>query len=147
MRDLVNGVWYLTYAVTVCFAADVFAYFIGRFFGKHKLILSVSPNKTVEGSVAGVIFAILFSLVGGILLETCGNYEINYVLLSIYTLISSVIVQFGDLSMSSVKRIVGIKDFGNILPGNGGILDRFDSDLFVIPFTHLFCVLTGGFIY
>ncbi len=147
VRSLQNGVWYLTYAVTVCFVTDVFAYLIGRFFGKHKLIPNISPNKTVEGAVAGVISAILFSLVGGLLLESYGNYEINYLLLSVYTFAASIIGQFGDLSMSTIKRIVGIKDFGNILPGHGGILDRFDSDLFVVPFTYLFCTVTGGFIF
>lgn len=146
LRLIENGLWYLTLAITLCFITDVAAYLAGRRFGKHKLVPKVSPNKTVEGSLAGVVFAVLVMLLGGILLEYFEVVTINYPLLVIYSLLASVVGQFGDLAMSAVKRVCGIKDFGNLLPGHGGILDRFDSHLFSIAFTYLFCIYSGGFL-
>ena len=146
LRSIENGLWYLTLAITLCFITDVAAYLIGTHFGKHKLAPKVSPNKTIEGALAGVVFAVLFMLLCGILLEYFAVVRINYPILVIYSLLSSVIGQFGDLAMSAVKRACGIKDFGNLLPGHGGILDRFDSHLFAIAFTYLFCIYTGGFL-
>lgn len=146
LRSIENGLWYLTLAITLCFITDVAAYLVGRSLGRHKLIPKVSPNKTVEGSVAGVVFAVLIMLLGGILLEYFEVVTINYPLLVVYSLLASLVGQFGDLAMSAVKRVCGIKDFGNLFPGHGGILDRFDSHLFAIAFTFLFCTVTGGFL-
>jgi len=140
------GLYYLTFAITLCFVTDIAAYLIGRSLGRHKLIPKVSPNKTIEGSVAGVIFAVLIMLLGGILLERLEGLSVDYVRLGVYALCASVVGQFGDLAMSAVKRACGIKDFGNLFPGHGGILDRFDSHLFSISFTFLFCIHTGGFL-
>lgn len=146
LRGLDNGLYYLTFAITLCFVTDIAAYLIGRSLGRHKLIPKVSPNKTIEGSVAGVIFAVLIMLLGGILLERIEGLSVDYVRLCVYALCASVVGQFGDLAMSAVKRACGIKDFGNLFPGHGGILDRFDSHLFSISFTFLFCIHTGGFL-
>ena len=146
LRNIENGLYYLTLAVTLCFVTDVAAYLIGKPFGRHKLAPKVSPNKSVEGAVAGVVFAILFAVGLGALAQHFLTLEINYITLLLYAFAASIVGQFGDLSMSAVKRAAGIKDFSNILPGHGGILDRFDSHLFAVPFTYLFCVLTGGFI-
>ncbi len=144
--QLENGIYYLTFAVTLCFVTDVAAYLVGRSCGRHKLIPKISPNKTVEGAVAGVVFAVLFMNFAGFLLEYFSGLSIDHILLTVYSLCTSLVAQFGDLSMSAVKRSCGIKDFGNILPGHGGILDRFDSHLFSISFTFLYCVYTEGFI-
>lgn len=146
LRSIKNGLYYLAIAVTLCFITDIAAYLVGKAFGKHKLIPSVSPNKTVEGSVAGVVFAVLMMLLGGILLEHFEIAKIDYLLLAIYAALASVVGQFGDLAMSSIKRICRVKDFGNLFPGHGGVLDRFDSHLFTVAFTLLFCSITGGFI-
>ena len=115
---------------------DVAAYLIGRSLGKHKLIPSVSPNKTVEGAVGGIVFAVLIMLLLGIGMEHWQLIQINYSRLFIYSVMASAVGQFGDLCMSSVKRVCGIKDFGNIMPGHGGILDRFDSLMFVAPIVY-----------
>ena len=146
LRAMDNGLYYLGGALILCAGRVVGAYLIGRSLGKHKLIPSVSPNKTVEGAVGGIVFAVLIMLLLGIGMEHWQLIQINYSRLVVYSTIASVIGQFGDLCMSAVKRVCGIKDFGNIFPGHGGMLDRFDSQLMVVPFTVLYCSLTGGYI-
>ena len=107
---------------------DTFAYFSGYFFGKHKLIPSVSPKKTVEGAIGGTLFASLgFVIVGFIY-----GYSVkNILVLAVIGLAASVVSQFGDLAASLIKRHYGIKDYGKLFPGHGGVLDRFDSILAV----------------
>ena len=146
LRAMDNGLYYLGGAMILCAITDVAAYLIGRSLGKHKLIPSVSPNKTVEGAVGGIVFAVLIMLLLGIGMEHWQLIQISYPRLAVYSAIASVAGQFGDLCMSSVKRVCGIKDFGNIFPGHGGMLDRFDSQLMVVSFTVLYCSLTGGYI-
>ena len=142
LRLMKNGLHYLSAAILVCVVTDVFAYLVGRAFGKHKLIPTVSPNKTVEGAVGGLIFAVVLFVLVGVWVPM----SIHYSQMIIYCILASVVGQFGDLCMSCVKRICGVKDFGKIFPGHGGILDRFDSQLLVIPFTVLYLYVTDGFI-
>lgn len=146
LRRMNQGLYYLAGAMIACAITDVAAYLVGRSVGKHKLIPSVSPNKTVEGSLGGLLFTIFTLLLLGIGLEQVGVLRVDYPKLAVYSVMASIVGQFGDLSMSAVKRVCGIKDFGNIFPGHGGMLDRFDSQLLVVPFTLLYCGLTGGFI-
>ena len=108
---------------------DSFAYFCGVLFGKHKLIPQISPKKTVEGSIGGILFCGLSFVLYGFLLRKFVDF--NYFLLFVYGVVVSVVSQIGDLSMSAVKRHYQIKDYGKILPGHGGMLDRFDSILAV----------------
>ena len=110
---------------------DIFAYFTGVFFGKHKLIEDVSPKKTVEGSIGGVVFCTLFYVGYGAIIAHFFDVNVNLIFLGISGLILSVISQIGDLIMSVIKRHYGVKDFGKIFPGHGGVLDRFDSILAV----------------
>ena len=122
---------------------DIFAYFSGRLFGKHKLIPEISPKKTVEGSIGGMLFSVLaflgFTFVYNTwLVGLLFNGEavkmqltLSYPLMAAVGLIVSVVSQIGDLSMSALKRYYGIKDFGKIFPGHGGMLDRMDSILFM----------------
>lgn len=146
LRHVRNGLRYLAMAVTLCFVTDVAAFLVGSRFGRHKLLPKVSPNKTVEGAAAGVVAAAALLALWGWLLEAFGLNQVNWPLLVIYGVLASIVGQFGDLAMSAVKRICGVKDFGTLLPGHGGMLDRFDSHMLCIPFTLLFCVLTGGFL-
>ncbi len=113
---------------------DIFAYFSGFLFGKHKLIPEISPKKTVEGSIGGMLFCVLAFIAftycynmrfWGLLPE--GSATLPYWMMAIVGLVVSVVSQIGDLSMSALKRHYGIKDFGKIFPGHGGMLDRFDS--------------------
>ena len=110
---------------------DIFAYFTGVFFGKHKLIEDVSPKKNVEGSIGGVVFCTLFYVGYGAIIAHFFDVNVNLIFLGISGLILSVISQIGDLIMSVIKRHYGVKDFGKIFPGHGGVLDRFDSILAV----------------
>ncbi|MBQ8717564.1 MAG: phosphatidate cytidylyltransferase [Clostridia bacterium] len=110
---------------------DSFAYFCGRLFGKHKLIPSVSPKKTVEGAVGGAVFCALTAFLYGFIVQKAFGVAPNYLVLIIGGLIISVVSQIGDLVMSAIKRQYGVKDFGYMLPGHGGLLDRFDSSIAV----------------
>lgn len=146
LRRMNQGLYYLAGAMIACAITDVAAYLVGRSIGKHKLCPSISPNKTVEGSIGGLLFTVFSLPLLGLALEQTGVLQVDYHKLVVYSVMASIVGQLGDLSMSAVKRICGIKDFGNIFPGHGGMLDRFDSQLLVVPFTFLYCGLTGGFI-
>lgn len=146
VRALKCGLHLLLICITECYATDVAAFLVGSKFGKRKLLPSVSPNKTVLGSVAGMGAGLVFCLLYGLALELLGAAQVRFGLLAVYAVAANALAQFGDLSMSVVKRITGIKDFGSLIPGHGGLLDRFDSLIFVLPFTLLFCSLTGGFL-
>lgn len=138
--QLGNMIYLLTF---ICaWTTDIFAYFTGRFLGRHKLIESVSPKKTVEGAIGGIVFCVIAMIVFGIIVENIsGEFKANYLVLAISGIFISIVSQIGDLVMSVIKRNYGIKDYGKIFPGHGGILDRFDSLLFVLPFTYLFFCL------
>ncbi len=110
---------------------DTAAYFVGSLIGKHKLIPEVSPKKTVEGSLGGIIFATGCFLLFGFLVETFTDLSANYIALAISGVVLSVVSQVGDLIASLIKRENGVKDYSNLLPGHGGIMDRFDSILAV----------------
>ena len=131
-----GGIALVTYCLLVSWMADGGAYFVGRAFGKHKLAPVLSPKKTVEGSVGGFVISMIFSLgaayvYADVLRLTSGS--VNYIHLAIITAVCILMSMFGDISFSTVKRQYGIKDFGDLLPGHGGVLDRFDSVLFVCP--------------
>lgn len=123
------------YVYLLCFICawitDSFAYFTGMLFGKHKLIPEVSPKKTVEGAIGGVVFCAISMVVFGLIIEKLFNpensFHANYLVLAISGIVISVISQIGDLIMSLIKRKYQIKDYGKIFPGHGGILDRCDS--------------------
>lgn len=117
---------------------DTFALFTGMLFGKHKLAPSVSPKKTIEGSIGGSVFGTLVFIVAGIICNEAIGVNVNFLLFAIAGILTSVIGQFGDLFMSIIKRHCNLKDFGNIMPGHGGVLDRFDSLIFAAPTFLLF---------
>ena len=145
VRNLEHGFFCLLGAVLSGCITDIFAYITGKTIGKHKLCPVISPKKTVEGSVGGVIGTVVFLLSIGLMLEKADVLQVNFTKLTLYAVTSSIVGQFGDLSMSAVKRCLGVKDYGTLFPGHGGILDRFDSLLFIAPFTCLFCRHIGPF--
>lgn len=122
-------------AVFICsWVTDVFAYLCGKFFGrggKHKLLPDVSPKKTVEGSIGGTVFCVLSMILFGFIVSKTNDLSVNYLHLALAGLVASLISQLGDLLMSVIKRAYGIKDYGKLFPGHGGMLDRFDSILAV----------------
>ena len=135
-----NGKVYIWYVAFSAWGTDVFAYMIGRRFGKHKFS-QISPNKSIEGCIAGVIGALLITMIYTLVLNNAFNYTINYVIIGIIAVVLSAISQVGDFSASSIKRYTGVKDFGNLIPGHGGILDRFDSFMFIAPFAFFLLML------
>lgn len=135
-----GGVVLVAYCVIVAWVADGGAYFIGRAFGKHKLAPVISPKKTIEGAVGGFVTSIILSLAVAYIYADVLDYlpdSLNYVNLAIISAVCIVMSMFGDISFSAIKRQYGVKDFGNLLPGHGGVLDRFDSVLFVCPTFYL----------
>lgn len=125
--DLFHGRWLYLVIFLGAWMTDIFAYFCGRAFGKHKLSPEISPKKTIEGSIGGVFFCIFFVVLYGFVLSLIADYEPNYILLAGCGAVASVVSQIGDLVMSAIKRRYGVKDYGKIFPGHGGVLDRFDS--------------------
>ncbi len=120
---------------------DTFAYFAGCLLGKHKLIPKVSPKKTVEGAIGAVVGAVITFVIYGLILDFGFGYGVKYPTLIFLSLICGVVAQFGDLSASVIKRECGKKDFGNLIPGHGGILDRIDSLTFIAPLTYYFLLI------
>ena len=123
----------------LCFAwgGDTCAYFAGRAFGKHKLCPVVSPKKTVEGAIGGVAGDLILCLVLTYVFAAVAGVQINWLSLCIFLPIGAVASIFGDLCASIIKRQFGIKDYGNIMPGHGGVMDRFDSWAFVAPLLYI----------
>lgn len=122
----------------ISFGSDTFAYFVGRTFGKHKLAKELSPKKTIEGAIGGIAGAALLSVLYAVYVGS-SSMELtsaHYILFGVMGAIGSIFSQFGDISASAMKRVSGVKDFGKIMPGHGGILDRIDAVLFVAPFVY-----------
>ena len=136
-RGAENGLTFVVYALFIIWATDSGAYFIGRSMGKKKLWPEISPNKTVEGFFGGIICALIVA----VLFSLFTNIGISVLVLVLATAILSVFGQVGDLVESALKRHYNVKDSGDILPGHGGILDRFDSLLFVLPLIHFINLL------
>lgn len=135
-RMLEHGLILTLTILIAIWTTDSAAYFVGKAIGKHKLWPTISPNKTIEGSLGGVLFALGFV---AILTIWTNQLSMTYSLLLALTV--SLSGQMGDLVESAVKRTLDVKDSGQILPGHGGILDRFDSLLFVFPILHLFSLI------
>ena len=133
IRIMENGVFFIAAPFVMAFMPDTGAYLIGCAFGKHKLCPIISPKKTVEGLFGGFLGGIVGMLVYGIVLQHFFGFTVNYLFAAIYGVIGAGAATFGDLMFSVIKRQTGIKDYGKLLPGHGGILDRFDSVTVVAP--------------
>ncbi|MEE1043090.1 MAG: phosphatidate cytidylyltransferase [Clostridia bacterium] len=136
VRNMYNGHLLVWLIFIGAFITDTAALFGGKFFGKHKLCPKLSPKKTVEGSISGVIGCILATLIYCLICQLGFGVSPHYGQAIIIALGSSIVSQVGDLAASCIKRQFGIKDYGKIMPGHGGVMDRFDSILFVAPFVY-----------
>jgi len=144
LRNLNDGILVVIAVLLAAWMTDIFAYFTGRFLGKHKLCETISPKKTVEGSVGGIIFCVnSFPLYSAVFMNKVMT-PTGYLFMMLAGFILSVVSQFGDLAMSVVKRKYGVKDYGHIFPGHGGILDRFDSILAVAPVFLMIILITNA---
>ena len=135
-----NGKILLGYVFMASWGTDVFAYCIGKRFGKHKFS-KVSPKKSIEGCIGGTIGATALILIYTMILNNCFAFEYSYFTVTIFGIVMSLIGQLGDFSASCIKRYVDIKDYSNLLPGHGGMLDRIDSVLFIAPFAYMLFTL------
>jgi len=142
LRLMENGHLLVLLPVIVAFLSDAGAYFIGLRFGKRRLMPNVSPNKTVAGSLGGLAASVLALLLYGLVILLATDLTVNFWLAALYGLLGSLVTQLGDLAFSFIKREYTVKDFGNLLPGHGGMLDRFDSMVFAAPL--LLTLVTWG---
>lgn len=130
-------IWYTFIAA---WGTDIFAYLVGRHFGKHKFS-KVSPKKSVEGCIAGTIGAVVFMLIYTYIANTYWGQNYSYIFIGAVGVLLSLLSQVGDFAASSIKRYVDIKDYSNLIPGHGGMLDRIDSLIFIAPFAFAFFTL------
>ncbi len=139
LRDLPHGHLLILLVFVGAWVTDGAAYFVGRALGKHKLIPDVSPKKTIEGAIGGSVFCAISFIIFGIAAGKITIYSANLIEITIAGLAISVISQFGDLIASLIKRHYGIKDYGKLFPGHGGVMDRFDSIIAIAPFLLMLC--------
>ena len=137
IAGLEHGKVLIWYVLTASWGTDIFAYIVGRKIGKHKFS-KISPKKSIEGCIAGTLGAVLLSLIYTFCINKFMGFLIApYLHIVIASIVLSVIGQFGDFAASSVKRFNEIKDFSNLIPGHGGLLDRIDSLIFIAPFAYI----------
>ncbi len=132
---LLNDTLFVWYIYIIAFSNDTFAYFTGRFLGKHKLAPKLSPRKTIEGAIGGIFGSVIVAMIYN---SFIGNYNTAIIILFIVT--ASIFSISGDLIASKIKRNNKIKDYSNFLPGHGGFLDRFDSMILIVPIIYYFSV-------
>lgn len=145
-ETLPSGIYYMWMVFVIAFTTDTAAYFVGMALGKTKLAPKISPKKTVAGAFGGVFFAAIAMVIYGLVLQYGFGVKLPLYIYIVMGILGSIAGQCGDLTASMLKRKMEIKDFGKCLPGHGGILDRFDSILFIIPVVYVFAVYTFGYI-
>lgn len=136
LRGLEKGIILIWYAIIAAWGTDIFAYLIGMKFGKHKFS-EVSPKKSIEGCVAGIIGALVLALLYTVAINLFFDLNYSYLYVALATAGLSIIGQIGDFAASSIKRYVEVKDYSNLIPGHGGMLDRIDSLMFLAPFAYI----------
>ena len=141
IRVMENGVFFVVAPFVMAFMTDTGAYLVGCAIGKHKLCPIISPKKTVEGLVGGILGGIIGMMIYGLVLHNAFGFQVNFLYAAIYGAIGAGAATFGDLMFSVIKRQTGIKDYGKLLPGHGGILDRFDSVTIVAPLAEVLLLI------
>ena len=136
IRNLDNGIIFIWMIYAGSWGSDVGAYTFGKLFGKHKLVPNLSPKKTVEGAVGGIVASAFWGFLFAVLFRDHIDIAMPYLTCACISAAASVVAQIGDLAASAIKRQCNIKDFGKCLPGHGGILDRYDSIIFVAPLVY-----------
>lgn len=139
-ENLQNGkllIWFIFFSA---WGTDIFAYLVGKTIGKHHFT-EISPNKTIEGCIGGTIGAIVIVVIYAVICNLVFKTQFNYALVTLVGVLLSLVGQVGDLAASTIKRYTGIKDFSNLIPGHGGMLDRIDSVIFIAPFAYFLLTL------
>ncbi len=140
LRMLGNGVFWVLFILVLAFAGDTVALYVGKYFGKNKLIPAVSPGKTVEGTIGLVCGSVVACLIFSYFCLP----EISLIHIFILAFVGSIIGQLGDLFESAIKRNYGLKDASSLLPGHGGLLDRMDCLIFIVPFVYYYRIFVIG---
>lgn len=140
INGMPNGNILIWYAIFVAWGTDIFAYIFGKYFGKHKFS-KVSPKKSIEGCIGGTVGAIILILAYTYVANSYWGMNYSYLFIAGIGIILSLVGQIGDFAASSIKRFVDIKDFSNLIPGHGGMLDRIDSLIFLAPFAYVLFTL------
>lgn len=135
LHGLKNGKYLIWFILIAAWGTDTCAYFVGCKFGKHKFT-EISPKKSIEGCIGGTVGSVVIALIYTFVINKLAFLNISYIYIALIVMLLSILSQIGDLSASTIKRTVGIKDFGNLIPGHGGILDRIDSIIFIAPFAY-----------
>lgn len=136
IHSMEYGKFLVWFVLAAAWGTDIFAYLTGKAIGKHKFS-KISPNKTIEGCIGGIIGAIVFGVGLAFAFNMIFHTNFSYITILLIEIVLSVVGQIGDFAASSIKRYVGIKDFSNLIPGHGGILDRLDSVIFIAPFAYM----------
>ncbi len=134
------GKYLIWFILIAAWGTDTCAYFVGCKFGKHKFS-QISPKKSIEGCIGGTVGSMIIAFLYAYALNRLAGLEISYIYIALVGFALSILSQIGDLSASSIKRTMGIKDFGNLIPGHGGMLDRIDSIIFIAPFAYFLLTL------
>ena len=140
IRNMENGKFLIWYVFIASWLTDVFAYLTGKAIGKHHFT-DISPNKTIEGCIGGTLGTTLCIILYTVLINKFAGFNINVAVISLIGIVLSIVGQIGDLSASAIKRYAGIKDYSDLIPGHGGMVDRVDSVIFIAPFTYLLFIL------
>lgn len=144
-RQLQNGIYLVWLVFMSSWICDIFAYCVGMLFGKHKLAPVLSPKKSIEGAVGGVVFSAIFGCAYGAFISKYVTAQFSMaVACAAVCAVGAVVSQIGDLAASAIKRNFEIKDYGHLIPGHGGILDRFDSVIFAAPMVYIVSVIFTG---
>ena len=136
-RMLDGGKFHVWLIFLCSWGCDTCAYCVGVLFGKHKMAPVLSPKKSIEGCIAGAVGAVVIAILYTVAMNLIYNLEYSYVLIGIITVVLSIAGQLGDFAASSIKRYVNIKDYSNLIPGHGGMLDRIDSLMFLAPYAYV----------
>ena len=136
-----HGRMYVMMTIGLAFITDAGAYFAGVLLGKHRGITQVSPNKSIEGYIGGLVIGVAFTVVFGLVAQFALGATVSYPALILGGLLGALVTEVGDLAFSLIKREYGVKDYGNLLPGHGGIMDRFDSMVFCAPMVMLLSLI------
>ena len=134
---MAHGLFYLILMFIFAWVCDTGAYFSGYFFGKHKMAPEISPKKTIEGAIGGIVTTVIISIVACVIFGVVTNATANILVVALLSPVFSFAGMMGDLVASYIKRAAGIKDYGNIMPGHGGVLDRFDSVMMIAPIMYI----------
>ena len=136
-RMLDGGKFHVWLIFLCSWGCDTCAYCVGVLFGKHKMAPVLSPKKSIEGCIAGTVGSVVLMLIYTWILNTYFSFNYSYIFIGITGIVLSLIGQIGDFAASTIKRYVDIKDYSNLLPGHGGMLDRIDSVIFIAPFAYM----------